>query len=74
MLIMLAESRSLRRKLVRHPVDAGEDFVAMRKQRDATLQMPKLIIPSVQINMRAGQLPPAEDNGVTYLKVPVNLL
>jgi hypothetical protein len=36
--------------------------------------MPKLIIPSVQINMRAGQLPPAEDNGVTYLKVPVNLL
>jgi hypothetical protein len=51
-----------------------EDFVAMRNQRDATLQMPKLIIPSVQINMRAGQLPPAEENGVTYLKVPVNLL
>jgi hypothetical protein len=51
-----------------------EDFVAMRKRRDATLQMPKLIIPSVQINMRAGQLPPAEDNGVTYLKVPVNIL
>jgi glyoxylase-like metal-dependent hydrolase (beta-lactamase superfamily II) len=51
-----------------------EYFVAMRKRRDATLQMPKLIIPSVQINMRAGQLPPAEDNGVTYLKVPVNLL
>ena len=45
----------------------------MRKQRDATLDMPRLIIPSVQINMRAGQLPPAEDNGVTYLKVPVNL-
>jgi hypothetical protein len=51
-----------------------EDFVAMRKGRAATLQMPKLIIPSVQINIRAGQLPPAEDNGVTYLKVPVNLL
>ena len=51
-----------------------EDFVAMRKRRDATLNMPSLIIPSVQINMRAGQLPPAEDNGVTYLKVPVNLL
>jgi hypothetical protein len=51
-----------------------EDFVAMRRQRDATLGMPRLIIPSVQINMRAGQLPPAEDNGVTYLKVPVNLL
>ena len=57
-----------------HEGVSEEDFVAMRKQRDATLQMPKLIIPSVQINMRAGQLPPAEDNGVTYLKVPVNLL
>src|SRR5580700_10241441 len=57
-----------------HEGVSEEDFVAMRKRRDATLQMPKLIIPSVQINMRAGQLPPAEDNGVTYLKVPVNLL
>ena len=46
----------------------------MRQRRDSTLQMPRLIIPSVQVNMRAGQLPPAEDNGVTYLKVPVNLL
>ena len=52
---------------------AGEK-IAMRKRRDATLDMPRLIIPSVQINMRAGQLPPAEDNGVTYLKDPVNLL
>ncbi|WP_415182735.1 MBL fold metallo-hydrolase [Phaeovulum sp.] len=47
-------------------------FVAMRQARDATLAMPRLIIPSLQVNMRAGQMPPAEDNGKTYLKVPVN--
>jgi glyoxylase-like metal-dependent hydrolase (beta-lactamase superfamily II) len=51
-----------------------DQFVEMRQRRDATLGAPRLIIPSVQVNMRAGQLPPAEDNGVTYLKVPVNLL
>lgn len=49
-----------------------EEFVAMRQKRDATLAMPRLIIPSLQVNMRAGQMPPAEDNGVTYLKVPIN--
>ena len=49
-----------------------EEFVAMRQARDATLGMPKLIIPSIQVNMRAGQMPPPEDNGVTYLKVPLN--
>ena len=49
-------------------------FVAMRNERDATLDMPKLILPSVQVNMRAGQMPPAEDNGVRYLKIPVNAL
>ncbi|SFH23467.1 MBL fold metallo-hydrolase [Modicisalibacter xianhensis] len=48
------------------------DFVAMRTERDSTLGMPKLIIPSVQVNMRAGHLPPAEDNGRVYLKVPIN--
>jgi glyoxylase-like metal-dependent hydrolase (beta-lactamase superfamily II) len=53
---------------------AEDQFVEMRKRRDATLGMPRLILPSVQVNMRAGQLPPAEDNGVTYLKIPVNLL
>ena len=53
---------------------AEEEFVEIRKTRDATLKMPALVVPSVQINMRAGQLPPAEDNGVTYLKIPVNLL
>jgi glyoxylase-like metal-dependent hydrolase (beta-lactamase superfamily II) len=49
-----------------------EDFVKMRTTRDASLSMPRLIIPSLQVNMRAGQMPPAEENGVTYLKVPVN--
>jgi glyoxylase-like metal-dependent hydrolase (beta-lactamase superfamily II) len=48
------------------------DFVQMRQQRDATLAMPVLILPSVQVNMRAGRLPPAEDNGITYLKIPIN--
>lgn len=51
-----------------------EDFVAMRRTRDATLEMPTLILPSVQVNMRAGQLPPPEDNGVRYLKIPLNVL
>lgn len=50
------------------------DFVVMRKTRDMTLAMPVLILPSVQINMRAGELPPPEDNGVSYLKIPVNAL
>lgn len=49
-----------------------EDFVKMRTTRDATLAMPRLIIPSLQVNMRAGQMPEAEENGVSYLKVPVN--
>jgi len=50
------------------------DFVAMRRTRDATLGMPTLILPSVQVNMRAGQLPPAEDNGTRYLKIPLDVL
>ncbi len=63
----------------RHNVHAhdgiGEDeFVAMREARDKTLDMPRLILPSVQVNMRAGHMPPAEDNGVTYLKIPVNAI
>jgi len=52
----------------------AEEFVAMRTARDATLDMPTLILPSVQVNMRAGELPPAEDNGVRYLKIPLNAL
>ena len=49
-----------------------DEFVAMREARDATLDMPRLILPSVQVNMRAGHMPAAEDNGVTYFKIPVN--
>lgn len=48
------------------------DFVAMRESRDATLSMPRLILPSVQVNMRAGHLPEPEDNGTRYLKLPLN--
>jgi glyoxylase-like metal-dependent hydrolase (beta-lactamase superfamily II) len=49
-----------------------EDFVEMRQARDATLGMPRLLLPAVQVNMRAGAFPPSEDNGVCYLKLPVN--
>ena len=51
-----------------------DDFIKMRSERDATLAMPKLILPSVQVNMRAGDMPPPEDNGVRYMKVPINAL
>ncbi|WP_063581430.1 MBL fold metallo-hydrolase [Achromobacter ruhlandii] len=51
-----------------------DDFVAMRTQRDATLSMPTLILPAIQVNIRAGHFPPAEDNGVRYLKIPVDAL
>lgn len=50
------------------------DFVAFRKQRDAKLSMPALIMPSVQVNVRAGDMPPPESNGISYLKVPINAL
>lgn len=49
-------------------------FVAMRTARDKTLEMPTLILPAIQINVRAGELPPPEDNGVRYLKIPLDLL
>jgi glyoxylase-like metal-dependent hydrolase (beta-lactamase superfamily II) len=51
-----------------------EAFVAMRTTRDATLNMPVLMLPSVQVNMRAGHLPDPEDNGVLYLKIPLNAI
>ena len=51
-----------------------DEFVKMRTERDAQLSMPKLIVPSIQINMRAGQMPEPEENGQVYLKVPVNTL
>lgn len=55
-----------------HDGVSEDDFVAMRNERDSDLSMPALIIPSVQINMRAGEMPPAEPNGTHYLKVPLN--
>jgi glyoxylase-like metal-dependent hydrolase (beta-lactamase superfamily II) len=51
-----------------------DEFVAMREKRDATLEVPTLILPSLQVNVRAGQLPPPEDDGVSYLKIPLNVL
>jgi glyoxylase-like metal-dependent hydrolase (beta-lactamase superfamily II) len=51
-----------------------DEFVRMRKARDATLGMPNLIIPSIQVNIQAGEFPAPEQNGVVYLKVPINLL
>jgi glyoxylase-like metal-dependent hydrolase (beta-lactamase superfamily II) len=56
---------------VREGVGEGE-FVQMRTARDKTLAVPQLLIPSIQINMRAGELPPPEDNGVSYIKIPLN--
>jgi hypothetical protein len=49
-------------------------FVALREARDATLDSPRLLLPSVQVNMRAGHLPPPEANGVRYLKIPVDVI
>lgn len=51
-----------------------DEFVRMRQARDATLEKPVLILPSVQVNIRAGAMPPPEDNGVSYLKIPINAL
>ncbi|WAC45233.1 MBL fold metallo-hydrolase [Pseudomonas sp. SL4(2022)] len=68
----VAEQRALNVHV--HEGISEADFVAMRSARDATLGMPMLILPSVQVNMRAGQLPPAEDNGTRYLKIPLDML
>ena len=57
-----------------HEGIAEDTFVAMRRARDATLDMPVLMLPSVQVNMRAGHLPPPESNGVRYLKIPLDRL
>ena len=54
-------------------VSEGE-FVVMRKARDATLEVPTLILPSIQVNVRAGQLPPPDENGISYLRIPLNTL
>ena len=64
-----------RRKNIHVHDGIGEtQFVEMRSKRDATLEMPVLILPSVQVNIRAGHLPPSESNGVSYLKIPLNAL
>ncbi|MAM71752.1 MAG: MBL fold metallo-hydrolase [Gammaproteobacteria bacterium] len=55
-----------------HDGISEEEFITMREARDKTLGMPRLILPSLQVNMRAGHLPPAEDNDMVYLKIPVN--
>ena len=51
-----------------------DEFVAMRKARDASLEVPTLILPSIQVNVRGGRFPPADDNGVSYLRIPLNAL
>jgi glyoxylase-like metal-dependent hydrolase (beta-lactamase superfamily II) len=68
----VAEQRA--RNIHVHDGVSEDAFVAMRTRRDATLEMPTLILPSVQVNIRAGELPPQEDNGVAYLKIPLNAL
>ena len=66
----VAEQRA--RNIHVHDGVGAEAFVAMRKARDATLEVPTLILPSIQVNVRAGRMPPPEDNGVAYLKIPVD--
>ena len=51
-----------------------DQFVKMRTQRDSTLEMPVLILPSIQVNIRAGEMPSKEGNGISYLKIPINAL
>lgn len=68
----VAEQRA--RNIHVHDGVGEQEFVAMRQARDATLEVPTLILPSIQVNVRAGALPPAEGNGVSYLKIPLNVL
>ncbi|NND59248.1 MAG: MBL fold metallo-hydrolase [Gammaproteobacteria bacterium] len=57
-----------------HDGTTESDFIEFRTKRDAGLDMPRLILPSIQVNMRAGNLPPAEDNGIHYLKIPLDAI
>ena len=66
----VAEQRA--KNLHVHEGISENDFVSMRLAKDKTLNMPALILPSIQVNIRAGELPPAEDNGVRYLKIPID--
>ena len=67
----VAEERA--RNVHVHDGVSEDDYVAMRTARDATLSAPVLLMPSIQVNMRAGRLPPADANGVHYIRVPVTL-
>ncbi len=66
----VAEER--KRNIHVHEGTREGEFVKTRTERDKTLKVPKLLIPSIQINMRAGELPPPEDNGISYIKIPLN--
>ena len=66
----VAEQRA--KNLHVHEGISENEFVSMRLAKDKTLNMPALILPSIQVNIRAGELPPAEDNGVRYLKIPID--
>lgn len=68
----VAEQRA--RNIHVHEGISAEQFIKMRTERDATLEMPVLILPAVQVNIRAGQMPPKESNGVAYLKIPIDAL
>ncbi|HTY70029.1 MAG TPA: MBL fold metallo-hydrolase [Rhizomicrobium sp.] len=68
----IAEERS--KNIQVHDGVTEDDFVRLRQARDRTLDMPVLILPSIQVNMRAGHMPPADSNGTVYLKLPVNRL
>jgi hypothetical protein len=68
----VAEERA--RNVHVHDGVAEAEFVAMRTKRDASLAAPVLLLPSVQVNIRAGRLPPPDDNGQSYLKIPVKLV
>jgi hypothetical protein len=67
----VAEERA--RNIHVHEGVSEREFVALRRERDAMLAAPTLLLPSIQVNVRAGNLPAAESNGVRYLKIPVSL-
>lgn len=66
----VAEQR--RSNIHMHDGISEEQFIEMRTKRDATLEMPVLILPAIQVNIRAGEFPPKESNGISYLKIPVD--
>jgi len=68
----VAEQRA--RNIHVHTGVTEDEFVKMRTERDATLEMPNLLLPAIQINIRGGKLPPVEPNGVAYFKIPINLI